>query len=114
MYAYGVFFERHGDKSRIDTVLTQQQVEAEFHEDDLTDEQYSAHMDLPFLVSIALTGLRLEFEDGIKSLERKAKRGKPIVIDGEEWLFAIAATKKEAKNRFLKAYAKEVLAELDD
>jgi hypothetical protein len=108
-----VFFERFGDKTRIDVIVNEPEVTVEFiDEEDMSDEQWKKHMALPFITSLVLNGLRNEFET-LKKLTTKAAKGKPIVIDGEEWLFAIAATKAVARQKFLEAYANEIEEEFD-
>jgi hypothetical protein len=105
MFAYGVFFDRFGDEPKIDYEVTQVQCVQIFNdEDDVLSKDITS-----FAVE---SGIRNEFGD-IDTLIMKAAKGKPLVIDGEEWLFAIAGTKAEARLRFLEAYAAETESDFD-
>jgi hypothetical protein len=113
MYAYGTFFERYGDRSKIDTVVGQAEVELGFiDEGEMTDEQYKAYCDLPFNTSLVIDSLQWKYEKLNKFLKAAAK-GKALVFNEEEWLVAVAGTRKEARQAFLIAYANEVEEEFD-
>lgn len=113
MYAYGTFFDREG-RSKIDLIVNQSAVELGFTpEEQMTDEQYNAYNDLPFYTTMVVDGLRIEFDADLAKFLKKAAKGKAILVNDEEWLFAVAATKEIARKAFLLAYANEIEADFD-
>ena len=104
MYAYGVFFDRYGETEKIDFIITQEQCEKILDEnaDDCDDVIGSG-----ITAFVTESSIRENFNN-IGDLKHRAKKGKPIVLDDEESLIAIAGTRAAARQAFLEARAGEL------
>lgn len=100
MYAYGIFFDRYNLTQKIDFLITQEQCEKILDKDGDTIDVIGTGI----TAFVTETSLRENFDD-INNLMRRAKKGKPIVLDDEESLIVIAGTREEARRTFLKMRA---------
>jgi len=98
MFAYGVFFERYGNQTRLDLVVTQDQAERILDKKNDDNNILGSGIDA-FVVQ---AGIRSEFKN-IGDLVHRARKSSTIIIDDEEWLFVVASTRAKARQMFIDA-----------
>lgn len=103
MFVYGVLFERFGRETKIDLMVDEQQLRKLFDQVDENDNVIGKGIQA-FVIE---SGIRIEFET-IDELIERAAEGKPIICDEEEWLFAIAGTREEARKAYMEARLDEM------
>ena len=101
MYAYGLFFDRHGEEV-LDFAVTEDHCRQIIGNED--DDAVIGKGIKAFVVEAAI---RRNFNT-INELIVRVKEGKPIVLDEEESLIALAGTRDEAKAAFVEVYIKEM------
>jgi len=96
MHAYGVFFDRGGAELKIDYAITEEETKRIFNDDD----DVLGPCITAFVTESAIRG---EFGYWGKLWE-KAQKGKPLILDDEESLIALAGSREEALEAFKKEY----------